>query len=111
MVSRPSGRQAEKITPAMIEHLQTLGQSWELYKPILRPLSSMTEEDLIEIYKLDIDGQNAKFDSDVADNRYMRNCAMLQLKEYEAIRFMLSKGFDLFGLIDSGLAVNAETLK
>lgn len=60
-------------------------------KLILRPLSDMTEEEASESRKI--------FDSMVAADKL--NC------EIEAARtlFALSKGFDLFGLIDAGLAI------
>lgn len=63
-------------------------------KLILRPLSDMTEEEMIEV---DVDVPNI-------------------LSEYEKLRptafsFLLSKGFDLFGLIDAGLAIDKTKLK
>jgi hypothetical protein len=63
------------------------------YKPILRPLSSMTEE---ECFKLDwsyLHTSGEKIDHEPEN-----------LNPDEII-YLLSKGFDLFGLIESGLAI------
>jgi len=53
------------------------------YKPILRPLSDMTEEEKIEVRKFD----------------------KVELPHFELTRYLLSKHFDLFGLIEAGLAI------
>jgi len=52
--------------------------------PILRPLSDMTEEEKIE---------SGKLYKHLSPN-------------YEQFRWLLSKSFDLFGLIDAGLAID-----
>lgn len=57
-------------------------------KLILRPLSDMTEDEKTEEYKIGLDpGIEEQF------------------------RWLLSKGFDLFGLIEAGLAIDKTTLK
>lgn len=71
-------------------------------KPILRPLSSMTEEEMNECWfnmegAVEIrceykDGGVKKFDATPAQ-----------------VVYLLSKGFDLFGLIDAGLAIDRLT--
>jgi hypothetical protein len=54
-------------------------------KLILRPLSNMTEEEMKE-------SEPFMFDS------------------FELTRYLLSKHFDLFGLIDAGLAIDKTTI-
>ena len=56
-----------------------------LLKPILRPLSDMTLEERKESYRLKDD---------------------LGIGTVELFRWLLSKGFDLFGLIEAGLAID-----
>lgn len=75
--------------------------------PILRPLSSMTEEEGYEIFgeEWSSDSPNAK---DVVMNLDGEHELRLSPTETTAL---LSKSFDLFNLIPEGLAINAETLK
>jgi hypothetical protein len=63
------------------------------HKPILRPLSDMTEEE-----KKDY------------NNRKQRKGHMAQVHAYNTL-WLLSKHFDLFGLITDGLAIDKTTLK
>ncbi len=66
----------------------------EKLKPILRPLSDMTED------------EDQEFE-------YIRYKKDLSIYEGTAMQtaYLLSKNFDLFGLIESGLAIDATTLK
>lgn len=68
--------------------------SWDFksYKPILRPLSSMTG-----IEQEDYEAVNG-------GGRFKAH------PNAEAYRWLVSKHFDLFGLIESGLAIDATTL-
>lgn len=59
-------------------------------KLILRPLNSMTEEEDTEVLELN---NWVQFDYDRKFNTP------------ECFKYLLSKGFDLFGLIESGLAI------
>ena len=66
----------------------------ELIKPILRPLSDMTEDEKNNLsweWKVDYD-----FKPIFRPDQFL---------------FLLSKNFDLFGLIESGLAIDITTLK
>lgn len=67
----------------------------DLIKPILRPLSDMTEEEREELNDIEL-GESSW--PTVA--RALAPC----------FAWMLSKGFDLFGLIESGLAIDKTTL-
>lgn len=91
-------------------------------KPILRPLTSMTEEELLEqeiIVK--------KFYPDFEIDEEMRKNALHRIKEtgasamlfdeetspfliFEITRYLLFKSFDLFNLIPEGLAIDSTTL-
>ena len=85
--------------------------------PILRRLDSLTENEARELYKVcypsdtELDAESFlgdwwnKYDEWYVKTKYFifgKPAAWLKL---------LSWGFDLFGLIDSGLAIDAETIK
>lgn len=61
-------------------------------KPILRPLSDMTEEEEAEYLQIVFSHEHSNT---------MRNLS----KDAEGVKYLLSKGFDLFGLIEEGLAI------
>lgn len=87
-------------------------------KPILRPLSSMTEEEAMEVYKI-VYGE--AYDGPDGDCRYhigmgYKNGVSLALAVVgfrdtlghpPAFLHLCSLGFDLFGLIDAGLAIDS----
>lgn len=88
-------------------------------KPILRPLSSMTGEEASEIWK--ILGWNERipkehraedilreFDTIEGEHGEGQNASWKYL--VEILPYILSRGFDLFGLIEEGLAIDS-TLK
>lgn len=62
-------------------------------KPILRPLSDMTEEEGVEIFWQPVKGEN------------------FSIKTGQEFKQLLDKHFDLFGLIEAGLAIDKTTLK
>jgi hypothetical protein len=133
MVARPNGRNPEKITPAMLAHLHQLGQSWDLYKPILRRLDSMTREEAVEFIHrkhrsimCNIDRTHiTKVSFGETENiinfsyfKYQGAGAEAGSKTYyvnqsdaEQFAWLLSEHFDLFGLIDAGLAIDKSTIK
>jgi len=70
-------------------------------KPILRPLSDMTDEESREICAYTRNAQAfVKFDTPIGKE------AINPLP----FKYLLSKHFDLFGLIEAGLALNAKQL-
>lgn len=79
--------------------IQYIGHAEEA-KPILRKLSSMTEEEEREMVATQ---------DDVRLEGYPE--ILLKADSGETFLYMLSKGFDLFGLCESGLAIDRETLK
>lgn len=112
--------------------------------PILRPLSSMTEEEAKGIHSIQHGGspdlyKSHQFDIRRTDRGFIiirldRMDEKLMTTDYghvykvieednnkphvepvqyhsEIFRYLLEKSFDLFGLIDSGLAINKDELK
>jgi hypothetical protein len=89
------------------------------YKPILRPLSSMAEEEAVEIYdklyphvgdsqtntKKAFIIQQYCFGKGMYDENYQRLSDSLAY-----FPLLLSMGFDLFELIPAGLAIDKNTL-
>lgn len=69
---------------------------FSLFKPLLLPLSAMTEEDFKECGKTGFGGVNA-------GNSYY------QTYSASAFTYLLSKGYDLFQLIPSGEAIDKTT--
>lgn len=116
-------------------------------KPILRRLSSMTEEEQKELWRLvfsmghgneftdrfkDFTGRVQFIDEKTyynvprhvmmqgverlgieSDGTVWADCDLHKWRhnQHEVTRWLLSKGFDLFGLIDEGLAIDAATLE
>jgi len=69
-------------------------------KPILRPLSDMTEEEDKECHNI----MFGEFAEKVKDKYIIHY-------EGKKIAYLLSKHFDLFGWIEAGLAIDKTTLK
>jgi hypothetical protein len=77
-------------------------------KPILRKLSSMTEEEQIEVDKRGSDGWqliNPHYD----EKRQNIHLGVVHRQAAE-VSYLLSRGFDLFGLIDANLAIDKDTI-
>lgn len=70
---------------------------------ILRPLSSMTEEEQDHVWHAEEPNSILQMENGTK----VRKVVLAP----ERTAYLLSKGFDLFNLIPEGLAVNAETLK
>jgi hypothetical protein len=66
--------------------------------PILRPLSDITTEEQDELSKTYLWVQSTPV------HAHLRTPTWTS----ESVRYLLSKGFDLFGLIESGLAINKQ---
>ena len=71
---------------------------FEKVKLILRPLSDMTEEEKLFVYNFDIWLGGMSVNESLPINA-------------EITYFLLSKHFDIFGLIPAGLAIDKTTLK
>jgi hypothetical protein len=92
------------------------------YKPILRPLSSMEEELLVELVLMRSDcyknvsaekvNQHVfSFEFEYSSSRRRRSSTM-RFDELSADQFnyLLLEGFDIFGLIEAGLAIDKTKL-
>lgn len=91
------------------------------FKLVLRPLSDMTEEELGEWAKI----AGADFDEKELKRQHKAFVTLVEQKGINAFEvgkgefhlvpkmfvFLLSKGFDLFGLIDAGIAIDIKTIK
>lgn len=74
-------------------------------KPLLRPLSDMTEEELQECGNLVYDFSDDQSGLDLNNHRWED----FYLTTSEQFHWLLSRHFDLFGLIESGLAIDKTT--
>ncbi len=77
-----------------------------IIKPILRPLSDLTKNDfggdlIEEFYTLDFEKQILRI---VEDIRWVNQC------DYLLIQLLIEKHYDIFGLIEKGLAIDINTL-
>lgn len=79
--------------------------SFDWFKLLLRPLSDMTEEEAIECGNLDYD-----FSGEPDLNKWTWK-DFDTLNSSSQFQYLLSKHFDLFGLIEAGLAIDKTTLK
>jgi hypothetical protein len=81
------------------------GYKYNQVKPILRPLSDMTEEEKNELLQVDREYTSAN----ILPNIPLGRLLVLHYTERQAqiTRYLLSKHFDLFGLIPAGLAIDA----
>lgn len=81
----------------------------EHVKPILRPLSDITEEESIEVNNEGSKGWQLINPTDSTKPQDLHS-GVVHRQAFE-LRYLLSKGFDLFGLIDSGLAISSESIQ
>jgi len=76
--------------------------------PILRPLSDLTFEDLELLgkrYEIQVEGEVVHVFRDLDENTNPTEW------RHDDIQYLLSRHFDVFGLIEKGLAVDMNTLK
>lgn len=87
------------------ERAQIANRNFDQIKPILRPLSSMTEDEFIS-FRIICDTDFSKMV--YIDNASKDGSVITRLcHTAKAQAFLLSKGFDLFNLIESGEAIDA----
>jgi hypothetical protein len=85
-------------------------------KPILRPLSDMTEEEKVTLFDLEISNYSEYKSKLIAVDLWIQRWQRYPSTEFgkwfpKTFLFLLSKHFDIFGLIESGLAIDSKTLK
>lgn len=74
--------------------------------PILRPLSDMTDEEYTEYANIEFGEDTTDWDYDEKTKR-----SIGEVTEFNRFAYLLKKHFDLFGLIEAGLAIDKTTLK
>lgn len=93
--------------------------SWESvdftknFKPILRPLSSMSDEDVIGFCKL---SEPESYWNRSHERIYDEYRKLFREEKYivfspEETHYLISKHYDVFGLIDSGEAIDGSALE
>lgn len=88
--------------------------NWESHKPILIHRDDMTDEQARECFKI-YDGTEDAVLSDVTDVLYfdpnqMASTLEVWIGDPAVWHHLIAKGFDLFGLIESGQAIRKERL-
>lgn len=76
-------------------------------KPTLRPLSDLTFEDLDKLgkrYDIQVNNEEVHVFRDLDENTNPLEW------RYEDVQYLLSRHFDVFGLIEKGLAIDINTL-
>lgn len=92
--------------------------------PVLRPLSSMTEEEAEKYLRLKHNAYSGDYEIKISDagfwwlfkgistsQKFKFFGEVLDESNADQFQYLLSKGFDLFDLIPNGLAIEAETQK
>lgn len=79
------------------------------FKLCLRPLSSMTEEEASECFHKVMGGSYAVINPKHAltTSGFFPSTHVTQMAS--GVKYLLSKGFDLFGLLEKGLAIEKKT--
>lgn len=78
------------------------------WKPILRPLSDITEEEEFEMTEITGLFIGSGFIKAIKENsKYVIDVR----NSFEVTRYLLSKHFDLFNLIEEGLAIDKTKIK
>lgn len=89
----------------LIEHLGNINMGHISIKPILRPLSDMSEEEMKECGCLTYDFSD---EEDLMKWEWQDFKTLLSVEQF---LWLLSKHFDLFGLIEAGLAIDKTKTK
>jgi hypothetical protein len=85
--------------------------------PVLRPLSDMTEEETKELQSIcGLENEDMEFVKEF-ENRFFDGSGksfgsahLTNIRQWaDGVHLLLSRGFDLFGLIDAGLAIDKSS--
>lgn len=87
--------------------------SWtDSIKPILRLVGDMTDEECLMVHKISpfwAEGTSEKY---IMDRLYVIRERIIHLHLIpEVFHYLLKQGYDLFKLIENGLAIDSKTLK
>lgn len=117
------GQQCQTIAPDGIPHsiLETINYYWlgrskrdgTRLIPILRKLEDMTEEECWDIEAINpswVPGTSKEY---IQNRLYLTKKRIVDKRgiQPEVFHYLLSKGFDLFNLIESGAAIDAKTIQ
>ncbi len=93
-------------------HLSDLGNSdFQQFKPILRPLSDLTKQTEADIVEYS-DIERVVFSGNPSDLYFVNTEEKTYLSDYmQAYEKLLKEHYDVFGLIEKGLAIDINTLK
>tara|TARA_R110000851_G_scaffold92662_4_gene202159 strand:+ start:1195 stop:1563 length:369 start_codon:yes stop_codon:yes gene_type:complete len=81
------------------------------FKPILRPLSDLTKNDIALITEYS-DIENVVFSGNPSSLYFTNTEEKTYLDDYvDSLNYLYSRHFDIFGLIDKGLATDINTIK
>lgn len=118
----PYSSDAEKIVTITPVNLHELLNEVEYCYPVLRSVDSLTAPEFEEFkIVLGYPNKNATLttvNKEYIEYTYTKSKQYNGLKSHilftkispEAVRFLLAKGFDIFGLIDAGIAIDKKTL-
>lgn len=95
-----------------IKNAHMYSESIDQIKPILRPLSDMAEDEVKEVDRHGAEGWHtiAKGEPVSTGNSFEMVGLAVTHRQARETAYLLSKHFDLFGLIASGQAIDATTL-
>ena len=109
----PSRMVVEKLASIDREHINDDGMTIEYVKPYLRPMSSMTEEELEELLDeedIDFDGKGElvrKAMMAYSEGNKLESNSLFSMQYAKAIDWLNAHHFDYRGLIERGLALEA----
>jgi hypothetical protein len=131
------GMLVDRIVSACPEQRIIHSSNWEDFnyediKPILRPLSSLTDEEMKDLYccdvwalakkkditKIGFDGgytnciwmeYTGQIDDQTGSRNYITRFYLNHLSSYH-FQWLISRGFDVFNLINQGHALNAQDM-
>ena len=112
------------INTSSIGEVYSYFDHFKQFKLVLRKLSSITEEEIVSYLRLKHNAYNGEYEVRAVDNGFWWAFRLNTLNERfnfygeildesnsDQFRYLLSKAFDLFGLIDEGLAIDKATLE
>ncbi len=98
--------------------IASVEQGLYVVKPILRPLSDMTEDEARNVYKIttgeDYPANDAKSEVFAVQDEEFLSAQMeigAMMGQPAVWRYLLSRHFDLFGWIESGLAIDKTKIE
>ena len=80
------------------------------FKPVLRPLSDLTKENVVDMIEYS-DFESVYFNSNPSDLIFINTEDKIYLSDIlKNTEFLLKNHFDIYGLIDAGLAIDINTI-